>query len=71
MDDRKLIAALRCSATLNPERQDCSNCPYFQREHLPEALWQKLKTEYWDGCDTDRIALDAAARLEELTGGAR
>lgn len=69
MDDKKLIAALRCSATVPAEKQDCSNCPYFQREQLPEALWAKLKTEYWDGCDCDRIALDAADRLEQLTGG--
>lgn len=71
MDDAKLIAALRCSATANMQGPDCRNCPYFTQEHVPEKLWEQLKTEWWDGCDVDRIAMDAAARLEELTGGGR
>jgi hypothetical protein len=64
--DRTIIRALRCSASVPPEDEACRKCAY--------GIVEKL--ELGDGneheivsCDTDRIAVDAADRLEELTGG--
>lgn len=67
--DPALIAALRCSATVGGDK-DCASCAYGCRvgDHMPPdapAFWWALANEF--ECDCDRIALDAAQRLEELT----
>jgi len=69
-DDAALIAALRCSATVGGDK-DCAHCAYGCRvgDHMPpesQVLLRVLADE--PDCDCDRIALDAAQRLEELTG---
>lgn len=68
--DPALIAALRCSATVGGDK-DCAHCAYGCRvgDHMPpeaQVLLRVLADE--PDCDCDRIALDAAQRLEELTG---
>lgn len=67
--DPALIAALRCSATVGGDK-DCASCEYGCRvgDHMPpdaQVLLRVLADE--PDCDCDRIALDAAQRLEELT----
>lgn len=67
--DPALIAALRCSATVGGDK-DCASCAYGCRvgDHMPpeaQVLLRVLADE--PDCDCDRIALDAAQRLEELT----
>lgn len=67
--DPALIAALRCSATVGGDK-DCAHCAYGCRvgDHMPpdaQVLLRVLADE--PDCDCDRIALDAARRLEELT----
>lgn len=71
MDDAKLIAALRCVASTPQPEHDCKSCPYFLLEKLTEEERIKLGAIYWETCDCDQVCLDAAARLEELTGGGR
>lgn len=68
--DPALIAALRCSLTV-PRDKDCASCKYGIRigDDMPPdapAFWRALADEI--ECDCDRMALDAAERLEELTG---
>lgn len=68
--DPALIAALRCSATVGGDK-DCASCAYGCRveDQLPpevQVLLRVLADE--PTCDCDRMALDAAQRLEELTG---
>lgn len=67
--DPALIAALRCSAAVGGDK-DCASCAYGCRveDQLPpeiQALLRVLADE--PTCDCDRMALDAAQRLEELT----
>ena len=70
MTDQEIIKALRCTASVDCE---CSReqCPFFVQEAIPEELREKYGgKDKWDGCDVDGVALAAANRLEELTGGA-
>ncbi len=68
--DPALIAAPRCSATVGGDK-DCAHCAYGIRigdaTRTPDApaFWWALADEL--ECDCDRIALDAAQRLKELT----
>lgn len=66
--DPALIAALRCSATVGGDK-DCAHCAYGQRTGdllSPDdpPVMRLLEDEYY--CDCDRIAVDAAKRLEQL-----
>lgn len=70
MTTKEIIDALRCSASANG-MEHCDGCPYFYRdEPSPEIAEQygNVRDDFWNSCDVDRIALDAAARLEELEG---
>lgn len=63
-----IIKALRCSATVVPNRE-CGKCAYFCRdEPSPEIAEQygAVPDDFWDGCDCDKIALDAADMIEQL-----
>lgn len=70
-DDAALVAALRCSSGVPTGSEDCKRCKYGQRigdipdADLPDA-WGAIADEWT--CDCDRIAVDAAQRLEDLTG---
>lgn len=58
VSDDQLIRALRCSSTV-PDDSVCEACPYCATE-----TWREEEIR---SCDCDRIGMDAAARLEELT----
>lgn len=59
----QLIRALRCSSSPKLDDSGCKTCPYCVIE-----MW---RDEEILNCDCDRIGMDAADRLEELTGAAR
>lgn len=59
--DKELIRALRCAATVQTGDEPCETCSYNKKEEWNGSVWEN--------CDVDRISMDAAERLEELTGG--
>lgn len=59
--DKELIRALRCAATAQTGDEPCETCSYNKKEEWNGGVWES--------CDVDRISMDAAERLEELTGG--
>lgn len=68
--DVVLAHALRCSSGVPTGKEDCEHCKYGQRigdasdgAPLPDELI--AIADEWT-CDCDRIAVDAAKRLEEL-----
>lgn len=76
MDIKTIIKALRCSG--GTEHECDHSCPYFYtetdedidkfcREH--NAKRENFPDDFWDGCDYERAALDAADALERLTDG--
>lgn len=69
-DDAALVAALRYSSGVPTGSEDCEHCKYGQRigdasdgDPLPDELI--AIADEWT-CDCDRIAVDAAKRLEQL-----
>lgn len=58
MKTEKIAAALRCSSRVPGPQLDCRTCPYHMEETVDGVDYA--------GCDCDRIAVDAADRLEEL-----
>ena len=60
--DKQLIQARRCSSSPKLDDSGCKTCPYCVTE-----TWRE---EEFLSCDCDKIGMDAAARLEELTGAA-
>lgn len=58
MKTEKIAAALRCSSQVPGPQLDCRTCPYHMEETVDGVDYA--------GCDCDRIAVDAADRLEEL-----
>lgn len=70
MKDKELIRALRCMSS-GTDAKNCKVCQFYTEEHLPEHLWEmNCGNEIWSYCDVDRIAIEAANRLEELLGDA-
>lgn len=68
-DDAALAAALRCSSGVPTGNEDCEHCKYGQRiGDIPDAdlpdTWVAIADEYT--CDCDRMAREAAQRLEDL-----
>lgn len=69
----QLVRALKC-ANVSGEPHECigSTCPYFvtATEEEVEKFNQKhgthFKADFFDGCDSDRMALDAAERIAGL-----
>lgn len=61
----QIVYALRCTASCD-QRGDCTSCPYRVVEQLNEEQVKELGTDKWESCDIDKIAMDAAERLEEL-----
>lgn len=67
---RELIQALRCTSDTSGNPHECKNCKYrFLEEVIPEIpahadveIDGKL---YWESCDCDKIAQDAADWIEE------
>lgn len=58
MKTEEIAAALRCSSQVPGPQMDCRTCPYHMEETVDGVDYA--------GCDCDRIAMDAADRLEEL-----
>lgn len=68
-DDAALAAFLRCSSGVPTGSEDCEHCKYGQRigdvlDIDPPDAFASMADEWT--CDCDRIAVDAAKRLEEL-----
>lgn len=61
VDPAVLAAALRCSAAEDVHETHCETCPYYD-------LTGEYDEGEWATCDVDRMALDAAAMIEELSG---
>lgn len=68
MNDRELIRALRCTATPYSKCRG-EKCPYGNMERLEPEVQKAVGRGFWFSCDVDRIALEAADRLEKLLGG--
>lgn len=54
----ELVAALRCSSSAPSGQLDCGHCAFHAEETIEDKDYV--------GCDCDRIALDAADKIEEL-----
>ena len=67
--DQDLIRGLRCSASAG--EHPCEGCCWLMVEALPAELARELGIPEdfgpWTSCDVDRMALEAADRLEALT----
>lgn len=63
VSDDQLIRALRCSSSPKLDDGGCKECPY--------CVTEKWREEEILSCDCDRIGMDAAERLEELTAAAK
>lgn len=61
----QIAYALRCTAACE-QSGDCTACPYHAVEHLDKQQIEELGRDEWESCDIDKIATDAADRLEEL-----
>lgn len=66
----QVIKALRCTSTPNPE-DDCPNCPYRELNEVRDDIPLKEDViidgkKYWEDCDIDKIAIDAADLLEKI-----
>lgn len=67
MKDEEIVKALRCSAQIPSNEEQCAGCPYFVLEHPSEDDVKELGLEpewQWKGCNVDRMALDAAGLIE-------
>lgn len=72
MNPNVIVKALRCSATAPP---DCKrDCPYFRIDLPTPAELAEIKAcfapddvpeKFFEGCDCDKIALDAATLIEQ------
>lgn len=63
VNDERLIWALRCSSSPMPDDSECKTCP-----HCVTETWREEEIR---SCDCDKIGMDAAERLEELTGATK
>lgn len=63
----EVLAALRCSAAEDVHETHCESCPYYVVEDL-DGENAAFFGERWVSCDVDRMALDAAEMIEELSG---
>lgn len=68
MTAKQIVHGLRCTATYHGDPV-CDECPYLVSETVPDSLRGLTKKDTWGSCDVDRIALDAADLIEELTAG--
>lgn len=76
MDKATIIRALRCSAKAPEEGNTCELCPFRGLEEVTEEYAKvfgenieehtvKIKEKrYWEYCDTEKMALEAADYLE-------
>lgn len=70
----KLVKALRCSSSTGADRaKDCKNCPYRWLEPIHSEIPIPSDVcidgiEYWETCDCDQMAKDAANVIEKYMG---
>lgn len=73
---KEIVEALRCSSSTDAACKK-ADCPYYsrvpkeqRREFCRSAKVnpKKISDEFWDDCDCERIAMDAAEMIEELAG---
>lgn len=66
METSEIIKALRCAATPIEESPECRECPYFVKIPLTQIdIELGLPEDFNYYCDSDKIMLDAAERLDE------
>ena len=66
----EIIKALRCTGTPRP-KYDCNNCPYRELNEVSDDIPIKEDViidgeKYWEGCDCEKIVIDAANLLEKI-----
>ena len=66
----EIIKALRCTSTPRP-KYDCENCPYRELNEVNDDIPIKEdviidRKKYWEDCDVEKIAIDAADLLEKI-----
>lgn len=66
----EIIKALRCTGTPRP-KYDCDNCPYRELNEVSDDIPIKEDViidgkKYWEGCDVEKIVIDAADLLEKI-----
>lgn len=66
----EIIKALRCTS-IPRHKYDCENCPYRELNEVNDDIPSKEDTiidgkKYWEGCDVEKIAIDAADLLEKI-----
>ena len=66
----EIIKALRCTS-IPRHKYDCENCPYRELNEVNDDIPIKEDTiidgkKYWEGCDVEKIAIDAAVLLEKI-----
>ena len=62
----EIVQALRCVSTAGHEA-GCESCPYYRAERIPEDMRATFGSDVLYSCDIDRVGLDGAALIEELT----
>ena len=67
MTEKEIVQALRCTSTPGDHTSNCEQCPYWKKEQLNGRLKEKLGTDTWTSCDSDKVGLDAADLIERLT----
>ncbi len=66
----EIIKALRCTSTPR-HKYDCENCPYRELNEVNDDIPIKEDViidgkKYWEDCDVEKIAIDAADLLEKI-----
>ena len=66
----EIIKALRCTSMPRP-KYDCENCPYRELNEVNDDIPIKEAViidgkKYWEDCDVEKIAIDAADLLEKI-----
>lgn len=67
----ELIKALRCSCEVPSKKHSCDGCRYRGLEEIKDNIPVKTDividgVEYWEYCDTEKIALECAEVLESV-----
>lgn len=67
---RELIQALRCASDTSGNPHECKGCKYRVLEEIRPEIPIPADVEldgkmYWEGCDCDKIAQDAADWIEQ------
>lgn len=66
----EIVKALRCTSTPR-HKYDCENCPYRELNEVNDDIPIEEDViidgkKYWEDCDVEKIAIDAADLLEKI-----